>query len=482
LGSVSSATISSLRGEFAMAVRKPFATLQLENRRKNRYAGSRLPIRCRCARVARRSGLILITVLIGVGAGWTQQAEPPRKLTLKEAVTLAVRNSRDIELARLQYGVSQREANVTRSEFRPNLYTGTGAAYTSGFPLLAGGGVPAIFSLSYNQQIFNPPLRGEQHAAEQRAEEQRLGEEGVRDGVMVRAALDYLELAKVRHGLELIRDERRSAGQILNIVQDRAAAGRELPIEVIRAQLTVAKIEQRIAQMEDREDTVSGELHDMMAVPPGVRIEVSTEDIPEAASEEANDLVAQAMANNIELKQAEAEQRASEAKLKGEHGGYWPTFSLVGQYNVLSKFNNYSDFFNKFQRNNVVFGLQVQIPIFSSRTSASIAYAQADVNAADLELQKKRSEISLEVRQKARQVRETELAKEVARLELKLAQENLGILQAQFDQGRGSLKDLEAAHLQENDKWLAYLDANYAREQAELDLLRATGQVAKVLQ
>ena len=54
--------------------------------------------------------------------------------------------------------------------------------------------------------------------------------------------------------------------------------------------------------------------------------------------------------------------------------------------------------------------------------------------------------------------------------------------QAQFDQGRGTLKDLEAAHLDENDKWLAFLDANYARQQAQLELLRTTGQVAKVLQ
>jgi outer membrane protein TolC len=97
-------------------------------------------------------------------------------------------------------------------------------------------------------------------------------------------------------------------------------------------------------------------------------------------------------------------------------------------------------------------------------------------------LAKKRSELSLDVRRKARQVRETDLAGEVARLELQLSQENLRILQVQFDQGRGSLRDLEAAHLEENDRWLSFLDANYARQQAQLELLRTTGQVAKVLQ
>ena len=411
-----------------------------------------------------------------------QEAELSRKLTLKEAVNLAVANSRDLALARLQYGVMQRQIGVARSAFLPNLYTGTGVAYTNGFPLLEGGGAPAIFALSYTQQIFNPPLKGEQHAAEQRAEEQRLSMDDVRDTVMSRAALDYLELAKVRHALELMIGERTSAGRILDATRERADTGRELPIEVIRAQLTTARIEQRIAQLEDRDDSLAGELRDLMGMPADEQIEVTTEEIPGAAAEASKDVVSEAMANNVQLKQAQTELLAREFKLKGEQGGRWPSFALTGQYNVLSKINNYDEFFNKFQRNNVVFGVQVQIPIFASRTSSAVAFARADFNAASLALQAKRSQISLDVRRKARAVREAELGGEVARLELQLAQENVRVLQAQFDGGRGSLKDLEAAHIEENDKWLAFLDANYARQQAQMELLRTTGQLAQVLQ
>ena len=451
----------------------------------------------RCAKMGRRNyarsvlriwprmvcaASLVICCLAGAGTMRAQDAELARKLTLKEAVGLAVANSRDLALARLQYGVMQRQIGVARSAFLPNIYTGTGVAYTSGFPLLEGGGAPAIFSLSYSQQIFNPPLKGEQRAAEQRAEEQRLSMDDVRDTVMSRAALDYLELAKVRHALELMYSERTSAGRILEATRERSDTGRELPVEVIRSQLTTAKIEQRIAQLEDRDDFLSGELRDLMGLPPDERIEVSTEDIPGAAAEVSKDVVSEAMANNVDLKEAQTELRAREFKLKGEQGGRWPSFALIGQYNVLSKINNYTDFFNKFQRNNVVFGVQVQIPIFASRTSSAVAFAQADFNAANLALQKKRSEVSQDVRRKARLVREAQLGGEVARLELQLAQENVRVLQAQFDGGRGSLKDLEAAHIEENDKWLAFLDANYARQQAQLDLLHTTGQLAQVLQ
>jgi outer membrane protein TolC len=432
-------------------------------------------------RAAYAVGLCVLS-LSCAAAGHAQDSGNSLKLTLKEAVSLAIGNSRDLALARLRYGVFQRQAGVTRSAFLPNLYTGTGIAYTSGFPLLEGGGAPAVFSLSYNQQIFNPPLKGDQHAAEQRAKGEELSIDGVRDGVMIRAALSYLELAKVRHALELMQSERLSAGRILDATRERADAGRELPIEVTRAELTSAKIEQRMAQLEDRDDSLSGELRDMMGLSLDQPIEVSTDDIPSTAVDATKDLVSEAMANNVDLKVAETEKRAREEKLKGERGGYWPTIGLIGQYNVLSKINNYTDFFNKFQRNNVIFGLQVQIPIFASHTSSSIAYARADLNAANLALQNKRSELSLEVRRIARQVREADLGGEVARLELQLAQESVRVLQAQFDQGRGSLKDLESAHLEENDKWLAFLDANYARQQTQLELLRTTGQLGKVLQ
>lgn len=425
---------------------------------------------------------LAICSLASAGAIRAQDAELTRRLSLKEAVNLAVANSRDLALARLQYGVMQRQIGVAKSAFLPNLYSGTGVAYTNGFPLLEGGGAPAIFTLSYTQQIFNPPLKGEQRAAEQRAEEQRLSMDDVRDTVMSRAALDYLELAKVRHALELMHGERTSAGRILEATRERADTGRELPVEVIRAQLTTARIEQRIAQLEDRDDSLSGEMRDMMGLPGDERIDVSTEEIPGAAAEASKDVVSQAMANNVDLKEAQTELRAREFKLKGEQGGRWPSFALTGQYNVLSKINNYTDFFSKFQRNNVIFGVQVQIPIFASRTSSAVAFAQADLNAANLALEKKRSEITLDVRRKARLVREAELGGEVARLELQLAQENVRVLQAQFDGGRGSLKDLEAAHIEENDKWLAFLDANYSLQQAQLDLLHTTGQLAQVLQ
>ena len=431
-------------------------------------------------RLATLSLGMALTVLMAAKA--PAQGTPAQRYTLKQALSTALQNSRELSLARLRFQISQREAGLSRSALRPNIFAGSGAAYTYGFPLAAGGGAPALFNLSYQQALYDPLARSEVRVAERSAEQQSLAVDAARDAVIVRVASAYLDLAKARRELDLLRRERESAQKILDFTRERMGAGFELPIEVTRAQLTAARVEQRIAHLEGQEDVLADQLRTQLGVAPGQSIEVANEDLPAAADLAVSELVAQALRNNIDIKQAESEREASAEHLAGERGARWPTFSLVGQYNILAKFNNYDQFFNKFQRNNVIVGLEVKIPIFASRTSPAVSLAQANLQAATMTLENKRVELSSDVRQKAQEARELRMGGEVARLELDLAQQNLQVLQSQFQQGRASLRDLETAQLDENDKWLAFLDANFARQQAQLDLLKTTGQVAQLAQ
>jgi outer membrane protein TolC len=127
-------------------------------------------------------------------------------------------------------------------------------------------------------------------------------------------------------------------------------------------------------------------------------------------------------------------------------------------------------------------GINVNVPIFSSKTRANVALAQASLDAAKLNLANKRTQVGADVRQKSRKVQEADAAKEVARLELQLAQQNVAVLQSQFNEGKTNLRDMEKARLQENEKWMAYLDANFQRQQAQLELLRTAGQLEKALE
>src|ERR1700736_6183764 len=171
-----------------------------------------------------QSVLMSATLMAGLSAMWGAppagaQEAPPRQasgstpvaLTLKRAIELALENSKDIQMAKLQASLADRSAKITKSQFLPNLYAGSGAGYTFGIPETPGGRAPALFSMSYTEQVFNEPLRGQAKELQEQAKSQRVLLEDARNTVISRTAAAYLELVMVRHSLDLLHKEQGSA-------------------------------------------------------------------------------------------------------------------------------------------------------------------------------------------------------------------------------------------------------------------------------
>lgn len=423
----------------------------------------------------------LPAALVVLCAAIPARAQEDRKLSMREAVALALQNSRDLALARVQYTVALNQTAVDRSAFRPNLYTGSGYAYTSGFPSL-GGAPPAAFQLNYNQDVFDPALKAQQQAAEEHAKSMKLEVDRTRDDVIVRAACAFLELANVRHSLELLRAEQASAGKILQVTQERVQANQELSIEVTRSQLTAARIQERIIKLQGRDEALTQQIRNLTGIADGEAIAVQPEDPGLDTDLQDAQVLDLGMKNDRDIQEAENDRLARQRILHGAKLGYFGTLGVLGQYSILSNTNNYLDFYKKFERNNVAVGIQYTIPIFSAKTRAAITLAKSELSASELTLGNKRQQVRLDLQQKQHNVLELDATREVARLDLKLAQESLQLLQAKFDEGRANLRDIESARLDESDKWVAFLDADFARQRSQLTLLQATGQLAKVFQ
>src|SRR6266550_4291088 len=371
----------------------------------------------------------------------------PIAVTLKRAIELALLNSKEIQVAKIQASVADHAAQITKAQFMPNLYAGSGAGYTNGMPETPGGRAPSVFNVTYTEQVLNEPLRGQAKELQEQAKAQKIALEEARSDVITRTAMAYLELAKVRHSLELLRAEQESAEKILAVTQDRESQGFELPVEVTKAQLTKARVVERILQLEEREDQLEVFLRYQLGLSENQAIEVTPEDLPGEAEQAGDNLIAAVLTNNPGLRLAESDVRAKEFRLKGEKRGYLPTLELVSIYSLLAKYNNYNLYFTHFQPNNFNAGIDLRVPIFSAQLQANIGLARVNLDAAKANLASKRTELTAEVRQKTRRVR-----------------------------------DMERARLDENDKWMAYLDANFQRQQAQLDLLKAAGQLDKVWQ
>lgn len=426
--------------------------------------------------------VFVVALLSASTAAFAQLSPPVARLTLRRAIELALQNSREISQAKFEVAVADRHTATDRSEFRPNLSTGSGAEYSSGLPLAPGGGVPAVFLLNYHQDIFDPLQRALVRADQERARGSSSGVDAARDAVTMKTASAYFELTKVRHSLEYLRKDREAAQKMLDSMRQRIASGFELPIEETRAQLNSARVERQIAHNQGREEALLDQLRDLLGLVPDQPVELVDETLAPTPDQPINELISQAIQYDPGVKRAEAEQRAKQQLLKGAKGSRWPTLAFVGNYSVLSKTNNFTEFFKGFQRNNVNVGIQAQIPIYGARVSAAVSEAQADLNAAELEVRSKRIQVEQQVKAQTLLLRELDAARDVSQWDLKLAQQYQGVVQAQFDQGRATLKDLGQAQLDENDKWLAFLDADFQCQQAQLALLQMTGQISKALQ
>ena len=428
----------------------------------------------------RRVGAIVVVCICSVLAARVAFSQEPEPLTLERAVALAVQNSADAAVAKARYAVALGQEAQAHATFRPNLFTGSGAAYTNGFPMTPGGAAPSVFNLSYVQTLFNPPLRGQARAATQRVEVERLGLERSRDEVIFRTAGVFLDLVQVRHALEVQRRSRDAVRRIQDITQSRVEEGRELPVEAVRAELSGARAEQRIVQLESREEALVTELRGLTGLPGDLPLEVAPETLALQLEQPTAELVAQAFASNIELQQIDQERHARADRLKGERGGFWPSVDLVGEYATLSKINNYDEFFNKFQRHNLNVGIQARWSIFSAQTTSAVVLAKAELAQIDADLRHKREEIELAVHRASLHARELKAGRAVAELELKLAQDTLRTVQEQFQAERTNLRDVETARLEESNRWVAFLQADYESQQAQLELLKTTGQLRRL--
>ncbi|HEY1483220.1 MAG TPA: TolC family protein, partial [Candidatus Acidoferrum sp.] len=350
-------------------------------------------------------GLLCLTGTACVVRAQLPETSPPTSgnapfvLTLKRAIELALQNSKDIQLAKLQVRVTDDTALVTGSEFKPNLYVGSGAGYTYGIPSTPGGQAPSIFNVTYTQQVLNEPLRGVRREQLEQAQTQRVMLEQTRELVMARVASAYLELVKVRHVLDLLQKEKQSADKIVEVTQQRQGEGYELPQEVTKAQLTRAQVVQRIFQLEGRQDELEVYLRSQLGLAPEQTIDVTPEDLPGSAEQEGANLIAMASQSSPGILLAESQVKGKEFRLIGEKRGYWPTLELVSLYQVLAKFNNYDQYLRNpadFRYNNLNAGVNVQMPIFSAKTRANVELAKANLEAAKINLASQRTQVSAE--------------------------------------------------------------------------------------
>jgi outer membrane protein TolC len=407
----------------------------------------------------------------------------PMKLTLKQAVALALKQSPELALARFDTLRAELGVKVVAEPLLPRVYAGSGLAYTNGFPMSIDGASPSIIEAKAVRGIYSRPQRFQVAEARENARGAHVAEEGARDEVVYKTAMAFLDLEQVVRAQPEAARESASFVQVAELVKLRLAEGRERDIEVRRAELARSQARRREAQLQRERERLSALLAEALGLDAAVRIEPALEErgapaLP-ASEEECAEL---ALKQSAELRKLESGIAAKQLQARGFHAMRVPKIDLVAQYGLFARFNNYAEYFSRFQVNNGQIGISFSVPLFANaQDEAQAAQAGVEMERLRTELQRARLRVGNAARQAWAGVAEAESGAELARLEWELAGELCAASQAQMTEGRATMKEVELARAALEQRATQLDGARLGVERARYEVLRQTRALAAAL-
>ena len=441
---------------------------------------------CRRSALAAKSILALLLVPASLMA---------ESVPLKRIVELALAHATAAGVVAADEQRAAASYRELRDSYIPQVSTGAGLGYSYGFPLTLEGSAPALFNITAQSALLNPSLRDFIQASKVDSAVASLKSKDQRNQIIQDAAQSYAELCKWEQRLVKLKEAEGEATRFQAAVAERAKEGVDSAIDETKARLSVARVRLRLAEAEGSADVTREHLSKLTGLP-AAGIQTDPDSIPAAPALPADDATNDAAASNPSVEAAVEHARAQFLRAQGEHRALWPSVDFAAQYALLSKFNNYQNYYipskpcvtslgeflcvtNSFQQNNATVGVSIRFPLFNASQRARAEAADADALKAQKQAEAAKNQVSEETLRLQRSVAQMQAARDVADLEYQLAEKNLTATQTRMDAGNANLHELDDAHSQVGERFIALQDVTFELQRAQLGLLRATGELEK---
>ncbi len=397
-------------------------------------------------------------------------------LTLQQALEIAARQNPDVALARLDAQRAEQGIKVAQDPFHPHVYAGSGLAYTYGYPNSIEGNAPSLFEVRTDEALYNRPKSYQLAAAREAAHGSDYGAQAKADEVAYQAADLFLTASQTERESNTISSQLPSLQKVVEATEAAVNEGSQLPLELKRAQVNLAISQERIGSDRLDEDYYEMMLAVALGFPATDRVKPLDSDLPSAVAppseQEAADM---ALRNNRELRQMQSNVLAKQLDLRSYKAARLPQIDLVAQYALFAKYN-YAQYFQKFQANNFQLGASITIPLLIGSASRGLSeQAYTDMAKLRIQMDQVRNRILTDTRRSYEQWQKAESIRNLYRMQLDLAREELTVLLAQNGEGRISMSQVEQGRLEESNKWIALYDAEAQVTRAKLAILRQMG-------
>jgi outer membrane protein len=400
--------------------------------------------------------------------------------TLRQALELAAKQSPDVTLARLDQQYTQQGVAVALDPFRPKVYAGSGLAYTYGYPNSIEGNAPSIGQVKTDMFLYNRSKSLALAEAKENARGSQFGAQAKAEDVAYQAAGFFLSALQQERESKMMGEQLVSLQNVVDSSNAAVEEGTQLPLEVKRAKVNLAVTEQRLDSARLDTDYYEMLLAVALGFPADDRVKPIESDLTslEAPPDQtaAEEMVLQ---QNKELKQMQSRVLAKELDIRSYRAARLPQVGLVAQYAYFARYN-YEQYFppSSFRHNNYQIGASVQVPLLVGTASKGLA-AQAATEMVKIRVQmdQTRNRLLADTRRNYDLWRKAEKLQNLSRMQLDLAREELNVKLAQNAEGRVSLSQLEPIRIEENNRWMAYYEAQLQEIRARLAILKQTGSL-----
>jgi outer membrane protein TolC len=422
-----------------------------------------------------------VSLLCGMIPAFLAASGAHAQVSFYMVVDSALRNNPQVRMSTADVERAQAGEKESVGVFKPNFMVGSGLGYTYGFPV----GQPAIYSVSAQSLAFSFSQPDYIRAARNALRSAQLRLKDVRQQTILDAALDYIELSKVTQEMNALDEERGYVQKLIEIEDARVDAGRDSKMELTRARLLEAQVGLRRLQLVDQSDLLRARLGHLTGLAPA-DLTPQTETIPVPAPvPSTGSLDGMILKNNSGVQAAYA---AAKSKLYTARGDTQqinrPVFGFGLEYNRYAKFNNYNEYYLRFQHNNFNVGIQIQLPLFDATRKARAQGSSADAAHAAAEADLLRNQTSESVLQLQKSLSELAAQEQVAGLQNELAQDQLEAVTTELRTGSGNPsapaltpRDQQQAHINERSRYVDMLEAQFQLTQAQLNLMRSLGTI-----
>ena len=420
--------------------------------------------------------------LVAIAALAIIRPQPARaQISFYTAVDLALRNSHEVKMAAADVDRAAAALTQTRDAYVPTGSVGSSLGYSYGFPV----GQPTVVNATANSLVLSFSQPSLIRAARASLVGANASLRDTRQKVVADTALAYIELDTDRRELEALDQQHSFGERLIEIERQRNTAGLSSVMDVTQAELTNAQLELRRLHIQDHMSLLRLRLANLTGL---TEDSVTTEaasipvgPVPPAAST----LNATLSTRSGAIASSEADAKSKQYIARADKGKIWrPEISFGIQYSRYAKFNNYEEYYLRFQHNNFDVGINMTIPVFDAQGRAHARVSAADAVRAREQADLFRLQLGEQTRELSGSLAELRAQQKIARLQSDYAQQNADAVETELQNGTGNPnlspltpRDEQRARIEERRRYVDKLEADFQLIQAEILLQRSLGTV-----